>query len=105
MQFYKTNAQKDARSQLHSVSWDAGKCWQISACYCTQRLSRSRKSAMMGSRSEKALVQIGGVRAPSPVGELGNVEMTQATELAETRWECIGRDMLLTGILDCQELM
>ena len=42
-------------------------------------------------------IQIGGVRAPSPVGELGNVEMTQATELSETRWECIGRDMLLTG--------
>jgi len=44
-----------------------------------------------------AYLQIGGVRAPSPVGELGNVEMTQATELSETKWECIGRDMLLTG--------
>lgn len=42
---------------------------------------------------------IGGVRAPSPVGELGNVEMTQATELSKTKWECIGRDMLLTGYL------
>lgn len=42
---------------------------------------------------------IGGVRAPSPVGELGNVEMTQATELTETSWECIGKDMLLTGYL------
>ena len=42
-------------------------------------------------------LQIGGVKAPSPVGDLGNVEMTQAMELSETRWECIGRDMLLTG--------
>lgn len=43
------------------------------------------------------VLQIGGVKAPSPVGELGNVEMTQATELAETRWEGIGPDMLMTG--------
>ena len=50
-------------------------------------------------------VQIGGVRAPSPVGELGNVEMTQATELTETKWECIGKDMLLTGdVLDVKWL-
>ncbi len=43
--------------------------------------------------------QIGGVRAPSPVGDLGNVEMTQALQLLETRWEPVGPDMLLTGYL------
>ena len=48
-------------------------------------------------RSFVWMVQIGGVKAPSPVGDLGNVEMTQAMELSETKWECIGRDMLLTG--------
>lgn len=42
-------------------------------------------------------VQIGGVRAPSPVGELGNVEMTQALSLAEAAWRAIGPDMLLSG--------
>ncbi|BDA48102.1 Riboflavin biosynthesis protein RibD at N-terminal half [Coccomyxa sp. Obi] len=42
---------------------------------------------------------IGGVRAPSPVGELGNVEMTQAVSLAETSWQVVGPDMLLTGYL------
>lgn len=42
-------------------------------------------------------LQIGGVRAPSPVGELGNVEMTQAVSLAETSWQVVGPDMLLTG--------
>ncbi len=41
--------------------------------------------------------QIGGVRAPSPVGELGNVEMTQAISLVDTRWQAVGPDMLLTG--------
>ncbi len=29
---------------------------------------------------------IGGVRAPTPVGELGFVEMTQAVQLADTTW-------------------
>lgn len=43
--------------------------------------------------------QIGGVRAPTPVGELGNVEMTQAQQLVETTWEPVGPDMLCTGYL------
>ena len=45
------------------------------------------------------MVQIGGVRAPSPVGELGNVEMTQALSIVEPHWQGIGQDMLLTGYL------
>ena len=44
-------------------------------------------------------MQIGGVRAPSPVGELGNVEMTQALNIVDPQWQGIGRDMLLTGYL------
>ena len=43
--------------------------------------------------------QIGGVKAPSPVGELGNVEMTQALILSDTHWEAIGSDLLMTGYL------
>lgn len=39
------------------------------------------------------------MRAPSPVGELGNVEMTQALNVVEPRWQGIGPDMLLTGYL------
>ncbi|KAK9907626.1 hypothetical protein WJX75_007205 [Coccomyxa subellipsoidea] len=42
---------------------------------------------------------IGGVRAPSPVGELGNVEMTQAVSLVDTHWQAVGPDMLLEGYL------
>ena len=45
------------------------------------------------------LVQIGGVRAPSPVGELGNVEMTQSLNVIDPQWQGIGPDMLLTGYL------
>lgn len=44
-------------------------------------------------------MQIGGVRAPSPVGELGNVEMTQALNIVEPHWQASGPDMLLTGYL------
>ena len=44
-------------------------------------------------------LQIGGVKAPSPVGELGNVEMTQALLLSDTQWEAIGSDLLFTGYL------
>lgn len=39
------------------------------------------------------------MRAPSPVGELGNVEMTQALSIIEPHWQGIGQDMLLTGYL------
>lgn len=51
--------------------------------------------------SERGMLgeQIGGVRAPTPVGELGNVEMTQAQQLVETTWEPVGPDMLCTGYL------
>lgn len=41
--------------------------------------------------------QIGGVRAPSPVGELGNVEMTQAITLVDSSWQVVGPDILLIG--------
>ena len=44
-------------------------------------------------------LQIGGVRAPSPVGELGNVEMTQSLNIIQPQWQGIGPDMLLTGYL------
>ena len=43
--------------------------------------------------------QIGGTRAPTPVGDLGFVEMTQALPLAETTWQIVGPDLLLTGYL------
>lgn len=39
------------------------------------------------------------MKAPSPVGELGNVEMTQALVLSDTHWEAIGSDLLMTGYL------
>ncbi|GAA0169701.1 deaminase [Lithospermum erythrorhizon] len=42
---------------------------------------------------------IGGKNAPSPVGELGMVEMTQALELNDVHYEQIGPDMLVSGFL------
>lgn len=42
---------------------------------------------------------IGGITAPTPVGELGMVEMTQALQLSEVAFEQIGPDMLMTGFL------
>ncbi|KAL3699032.1 hypothetical protein R1sor_017054 [Riccia sorocarpa] len=42
---------------------------------------------------------IGGVLAPSPVGELGMVEMTQALNLSDVAFEQTGPDMLVTGYL------
>eukprot|EP00250_Pteridium_aquilinum_P010101 c19156_g1_i1 orf=324-2096(-) len=42
---------------------------------------------------------IGGVAAPSPVGDMGMVEMTQALNLADVSFEQIGPDMLITGYL------
>ncbi|KAF8402157.1 hypothetical protein HHK36_013109 [Tetracentron sinense] len=42
---------------------------------------------------------IGGENAPSPVGELGMVEMTQALDLIDVSYEQIGPDMLISGFL------
>jgi diaminohydroxyphosphoribosylaminopyrimidine deaminase/5-amino-6-(5-phosphoribosylamino)uracil reductase len=42
---------------------------------------------------------IGGVDAPSPVGDLGLVAMTQALELERVGWEAIDSDFLLQGYL------
>ncbi|CAA7396128.1 unnamed protein product [Spirodela intermedia] len=42
---------------------------------------------------------IGGVNAPSPVGELGMVEMSQAFNLLDVSYEQIGTDMLISGFL------
>ncbi|KAJ7528695.1 hypothetical protein O6H91_15G014500 [Diphasiastrum complanatum] len=42
---------------------------------------------------------IGGAAAPSPVGELGMVEMTQALPVADVSFEQIGPDMLVSGFL------
>ncbi|KAJ4762369.1 Riboflavin biosynthesis protein RibD [Rhynchospora pubera] len=42
---------------------------------------------------------IGGVNAPSPVGELGMVQMSQALNLVDVSFEQIGPDMLISGYL------
>eukprot|EP00232_Nephroselmis_pyriformis_P006995 CAMPEP_0182889366 /NCGR_PEP_ID=MMETSP0034_2-20130328/21990_1 /TAXON_ID=156128 /ORGANISM="Nephroselmis pyriformis, Strain CCMP717" /LENGTH=452 /DNA_ID=CAMNT_0025022855 /DNA_START=185 /DNA_END=1539 /DNA_ORIENTATION=+ len=42
---------------------------------------------------------IGGARAPTPVGELGFVEMTQAVDITDTTFEVVGSDMMMTGYL------
>ncbi|XP_050142533.1 riboflavin biosynthesis protein PYRR, chloroplastic-like isoform X4 [Malus sylvestris] len=42
---------------------------------------------------------IGGKNAPSPVGELGMVEMTQAFDLIDVCYEQVGPDMLVSGFL------
>ncbi|XP_021734368.1 riboflavin biosynthesis protein PYRR, chloroplastic-like [Chenopodium quinoa] len=42
---------------------------------------------------------IGGKGAPSPVGELGMVEMTQALNLHDVSYEQVGPDMLVSGFL------
>ncbi|EPS60967.1 hypothetical protein M569_13834, partial [Genlisea aurea] len=43
---------------------------------------------------------IGGRNAPTPVGELGMVEMSQALELIDVQYEQVGPDMLVTGFLE-----
>ncbi|GLT56318.1 hypothetical protein SLA2020_293660 [Shorea laevis] len=42
---------------------------------------------------------IGGKYAPSPVGELGMVEMSQALDLIDVCYEQVGPDMLISGFL------
>ncbi|KAL4186571.1 hypothetical protein AMTRI_Chr09g34580 [Amborella trichopoda] len=42
---------------------------------------------------------VGGLKAPTPVGELGMVEMSQALNLTDVSFEQIGPDMLISGFL------
>ncbi|KAJ8475830.1 hypothetical protein OPV22_019557 [Ensete ventricosum] len=42
---------------------------------------------------------IGGVNAPSPVGDLGMVQMSQALNLTDVSYEQVGPDMLISGFL------
>lgn len=42
---------------------------------------------------------IGGKNAPTPVGELGMVEMSQALDLVDVCYEQVGPDMLISGFL------
>lgn len=42
---------------------------------------------------------IGGSRAPTPVGDLGFVEMTQAVPVSEATWKQVGPDLMITGYL------
>ena len=42
---------------------------------------------------------IGGTRAPTPVGDLGNVEMTQAVNLVDPLWKQVGPDLMIQGYL------
>ncbi|KAK4741644.1 hypothetical protein SAY87_025232 [Trapa incisa] len=42
---------------------------------------------------------IGGRNAPSPVGELGMVEMSQALDLIDVSYEQVGPDILISGFL------
>jgi diaminohydroxyphosphoribosylaminopyrimidine deaminase/5-amino-6-(5-phosphoribosylamino)uracil reductase len=45
---------------------------------------------------------IGGVEAPSPIGELGYTHMTEALNLDRVRCQWMGPDLLLTGYLGIQ---
>ena len=42
---------------------------------------------------------IGGRDAPTPLGELGLLEMTQALQLSDTSFELVGPDLLVSGYL------
>ena len=42
---------------------------------------------------------IGGRDAPTPLGELGLLEMTQAVQLCDTTFELVGPDLLVCGYL------
>lgn len=44
-------------------------------------------------------LQIGGIRAPSPVGDLGFIEMTQALQLEDVTWQPSGPDLLMQAYL------
>lgn len=47
---------------------------------------------------------IGGMNAPTPVGDLGFTNMTQALSLERVRWRSVGSDCLVEGYLPWEQL-
>jgi diaminohydroxyphosphoribosylaminopyrimidine deaminase/5-amino-6-(5-phosphoribosylamino)uracil reductase len=45
---------------------------------------------------------IGGINAPSPVGDLGLTRMTEALLLERVRWQSVGEDLLVEGYMAAQ---
>ncbi|KAF5830101.1 hypothetical protein DUNSADRAFT_15039 [Dunaliella salina] len=68
--------------------------WECGGVLAAPVISASVAHKLMAFVAPKI---IGGARAPSPVGDLGFVEMTQALEVAEAEWQQVGRDLMLTG--------
>ncbi len=65
--------------------------------------------AMMDGSVQKVLAFIapkiiGGTNAPSPIGDLGATEMTEAIVLRRKKWRQIGSDLLLEGYMPIEPL-
>ena len=84
-------------------AWRGGEALGVElACWGTQSPLDALTEMLLHTRPCTALPshpQIGGSRAPTPVGDLGFVEMTQALQLAEVQWQQCGPDLMLTGYM------
>ncbi|KAG4135911.1 hypothetical protein ERO13_D08G246500v2 [Gossypium hirsutum] len=81
--------------------WDLS---DVSTVVVTQRGARRSFQRYLASKGVEVFAFvapkiIGGKNAPSPVGELGMVEMSQALDLIDVCFEQIGPDMLISGFL------
>ena len=71
--------------------------WECGGTLSAQAI---RDGVLHHSQAFIAAKIVGGAsECPSPVGDLGFVEMTQALQLAEVQWNPIGDDMLVSGYL------
>jgi diaminohydroxyphosphoribosylaminopyrimidine deaminase / 5-amino-6-(5-phosphoribosylamino)uracil reductase len=75
---------------LSSVLWECG------GTLSAQAIAQGTVQKVLAFIAPKI---IGGYQAPSPVGELGLMSMTEALKLERIQWRMIGSDCLLEGYL------
>ncbi|CAI8613275.1 unnamed protein product [Vicia faba] len=78
---------------------DEANLWDMTECGGTLAASAISSGVIHKVYAFVAPKIIGGKNAPSPVGDLGMVEMSQALNLIDVSYEQIGPDLLVSGFL------
>ncbi|MEA5617929.1 bifunctional diaminohydroxyphosphoribosylaminopyrimidine deaminase/5-amino-6-(5-phosphoribosylamino)uracil reductase RibD [Cronbergia sp. UHCC 0137] len=85
--------------QAMAYLYERGFCTVLWECGGTLAASAIAQGAIQKILAFIAPKIIGGVHAPTPVGDLGLVSMTQALSLERVTWRVVGSDCLVEGYL------
>jgi diaminohydroxyphosphoribosylaminopyrimidine deaminase / 5-amino-6-(5-phosphoribosylamino)uracil reductase len=86
-------------SAVMQVLYERGCAAVLWECGGTLAASAIRDRAVQKVWAFVAPKLIGGANAPSPIGDLGLRQMTEALLLERVQWRCLGPDLLIQGYL------